>query len=110
VPAVILIVLNALSLLLSTNVPNVPKISPQTPAPTRVSVWHVLLAHMLLLEPLHAQLVILLVRLVMLLELQHVSPVSMLTSCPAKHALHVILDALLALELENAQHVIKIIT
>jgi len=34
----------------------------------------------------------------------------MLTSCPAQHALHVILDALLVPELENAQLAQQIIT
>lgn len=65
--------------------------------------------NMLHLETLHAELVILPVRLVLVLQL-HARPVSLLTSCPAQHALHVILDALLALELENAQLAKQIIT
>jgi len=77
-------------------------------ASTQRNVSHVLLANLLLLETIHAQLVLLPVRLVLVLQL-HALPVMISTSWMAQNAQRVILDALLALEPENAQLVKLII-
>lgn len=89
-------------------------ISSSIVVPVPIPVQHALPQPSMLMVRIHAKIVILLMltaKLVLVLQL-HAIPAKLATTCPAQHALHVILDALLALELEleNAQLVPQIIT
>jgi len=86
---------------------SVPPISPSVV----VAVPHVVqLLNIMLVQHLHAQIVILVpVPLVLVLQL-HARPVPLVNSCPAHHALVVIPDVLHVLEKEHAQHVLLITT
>jgi len=60
-------------------------------------------------QPLHAQLVMVRVLLVAVLQLP-ARPAPLVNSCPAQHALHAILDVAPVLEKEHAQSVMLTIT
>jgi len=87
----------------------VPLITCSDPVAPLEPVYNALELLMLLLEALHAQIVMLPnVLLVLVLQL-HARLVPMANFWTAQHAQHVILDALLVLEKENAQPVTPII-